>query len=328
MYIELVRQFNDRKKKIWQDFLKKAGLEPDFNITQTALLWDEDILVAVGSRNENLFKCIAVEQSRQGEDLASKVLSVLRQEAFSDGYNHLFLYTKPENENLFSTLFFYTVAKTEKVILMENRRNGIKDYLDSMPISSTFGEIGAIVMNCNPFTLGHRYLIETAAKDCDHLCVFVVSENKSRFSFEERLQMVKFGTADIDNVSVLSTGPYLVSSATFPTYFLKEYENIGEIQCLLDIEIFAKYFVPKFCIKSRYVGTEPFSQITNQYNKALKANLPKYGVSLKEISRKEISGTPVSASQVRRLIDEGNIQEIREIVPDTTFNFLKTHGHI
>ncbi len=328
MYVELLSRFDERKKQIWQTFIKKAGLEPDTDVTQTALLWDGDILVAAGSRNGNLLKCIAVEHSRQGEDLTSSVLSTLRQEAFSEGHRHLFLYTKPENENMFSSLFFYPVAKTDKVLLMENSRNGIKDFLDSMPLSPAFGKTGAVVMNCNPFTLGHRYLIETAAKECDRLYVFVVSENKSRFSFEERIHMVKLGTADINNVSVLSTGPYLVSSATFPTYFLKERENAGEIKCLLDIEIFTKYFVPKFSIKCRYVGTEPFSQMTDQYNKALRSNLPQRGVELKEIQRLEISDSPVSASQVRRLIDIGDAEKIRQLVPKTTFNFLKTNGVI
>ena len=328
MYVELLRQFDERKKKIWQTFLKNAGLEPDDDVTQTVLLWDADVLVAAGSRNGNLLKCIAVEHSRQGEDLTSTVLSSLRQEAFSEGYRHLFLYTKPENENMFSSLFFYPIAKTDKVLLMENRRNGIKDFLDAIPLSTTFGKIGAVVMNCNPFTLGHRYLIETAAKVCDHLYVFVVLENKSQFSFEERLKMVELGTADIDNVSVLSTGPYLVSSATFPTYFLKDRENAGKIQCRLDIEIFTKYFVPKFSIKRRYVGTEPLSPMTDQYNTALRLNLPKQGVELKEIPRIEISGSPVSASEVRRLIEEGDSKKIRALVPNTTFNFLKTNGYI
>lgn len=328
MYIELVTKFDNKKSEIWQTFLKNAGLEPDNNVTQTALLWDEETLVAAGSRNGNLLKCIAVEHSRQGEDLTSSILSALRQEAFKDGYSHLFLYTKPENENMFSSLFFYTIAKTDKVILMENCKNGIKEFMDSMPSLSVGGEIGAVVMNCNPFTLGHRYLIETAAKECEHLYVFVVSEDKSQFSFEQRIEMVRLGTAHIDNVSVLSTGPYLISSATFPTYFLKERENASEVQCLLDIEIFTKYFVPKFSIKRRYVGTEPLSQMTDQYNEALRLNLPNRNVELKEIPRIEISGRPVSASEVRRLMGKGDIKTIKTLVPDTTFNFLKINGLI
>lgn len=326
MYVELLHRLDGRKKQIWETFLKNAGLTPDLDVTQTALLWDGDVLVASGSRSGNLLKCIAVERSRQGEDLASTVLSALRQEAFQEGCHHLFLYTKPENEAMFASLFFYPVAKTNQVLLMENQRNGIQDFLDGMPVSTASGKIGAIVMNCNPFTLGHRYLIETAAKVCDHLYVFVVSEDKSRFSFEARFQMAKLGTEDLENVSVLPTGPYLVSAATFPTYFLKEREKASEVQCLLDIEIFTKYFVPKFSIQYRYVGTEPFSPMTNQYNQALRQSLPNRGVEIREIPRLEIGGKAVSASEVRRLLEKGDTEAIEDLVPHTTFSFLKTNA--
>ncbi len=326
MYVELVRQFDERKRRIWHTFLKKAGLEPDAAVAQTALLWEGDTLVAVGSREENLLKCIAVDESRQGEDHTSAILSVLRQEAFSEGYRHLFLYTKPENERLFSSLFFYPVAKTDTVLLMENRRNGIGEFLDGLPQVSASGEIGAVVMNANPFTIGHRYLIETAAKACDHLYVFAVSENKSRFSFDDRLRMVELGTADLPNVSVLPTGPYLVSSATFPTYFLKEREKAGEVHCRLDVEIFTTYFVPKFSINCRYVGTEPLSPMTDQYNEVLKSGLPPRGVELREIPRFQIAGTPVSASAVCLAIENGHRETVQALVPETTFRYLTTNG--
>lgn len=324
MYIELVRRFDERKRRIWQTFLRKAGLEPDDTVTQTALLWEGETLVAAGSREGEILKCIAVEEDRQGEDLASVILSALRQEAFSEGHRHLFVYTKPENERLFSSLFFYPVAKTDTVLLMENRRNGIGEFLDGLPRTKTSGHIGAVVMNGNPFTRGHRYLIETAARDCDHLYVFVVSENKSRFSFRDRLRMAELGTADLPNVSVLPTGPYLVSSATFPTYFLKEREKTDEIHCLLDIEIFTTYFVPKFAITRRYVGTEPLSPMTDRYNRALKAGLPPCGIELLEIPRLHAAGEPVSASAVRRAIEAGDVETVKALVPDTTFHYLTT----
>lgn len=323
MYVELVRQFDERKQHIWQMFLKKAGLEPDAAMTQTALLWDGDTLVAVGSREGNLLKCIAVEESRKGEDLTSAILSALRQEAFAEGYRQLFLYTKPENERLFSSLFFYSVAKTDAVLLMENRKNGIGEFLDGLPQASASGKIGAVVMNANPFTCGHRYLIETAAGACDWLYVFVVSENKSRFSFEDRLRMVELGTDDLANVSVLPTGPYLVSSATFPTYFLKDREKADEVHCRLDIEIFATYFAPKFAIACRYVGTEPLSPMTNQYNRELKAHLPLRGIELRELPRLVMDGTPVSASAVRRALQAHDTGTVKALVPDTTFYYLQ-----
>ena len=139
--------------------------------------------------------------------------------------------------------------------------------------------------------------------------------------------MVKRGTADLSNVTVLPTGPYLISSATFPTYFLKDRENAESIHCLLDIEVFCNYYAPKFGISRRYVGTEPLSPMTNQYNTALKAHLPSKGIELREIPRLEESGTPVSASAVRRHLQDKNFSALEQLLPKTTFEYLKTHGY-
>ncbi len=322
MYIELLSKLNNTKLDMWKDLLKKSLLESDASISQTALLWDNDILVATGSRDGNLLKCIAVDKSRQGEGLTATIITALRKEAFLEGINHLFLYTKPQNKMMFSDLFFYPVAQTDKVLLMEDKKDGINKYLEKLsPIKPT-GKIGCIVMNCNPFTLGHSYLIESASKDCDHLYVFVVSEDKSSFSADDRIEMVRLGTAHLPGVSVLPTGPYLISSATFPTYFLDNRESVTHIQCLLDIEIFVKYYVPRLNITTRYVGTEPISPITNEYNMALKEYLPKHSVALKELPRLEKSGVPISASQVRALIASKDIQGVKSLVPETTYNFL------
>ena len=324
MEIEIYAKLSGRKLDIWQDFLKKASLEADLGVERIVLVWDDETLIATGSRDGNILKCIAVDEQRRGEDLTATVLSELQKDAFSAGYSHLFLYTKPENNAMFSSLFFCEVARTDKVLLMENRRDGVKNFVSGLPKADATGTIGSIVMNANPFTLGHRYLVEEAAKKCDHVYVFVLSEDKSEFSFEDRIRLVKEGTGDIPNVSVLPTGPYLISSATFPTYFLKERDKASEIQCLLDIEVFANHFAPEFKITKRFVGTEPISPMTNMYNEALLSNLPQKGIEVIEIQRKEKSDAPISASRVRTLLKEGNFEEIKSLVPETTFNYLKS----
>lgn len=323
MDVELVGSLRGARRDAWLTLLDRAGLEADAQVQSTVLIWDAGELIATGSRQDNLLKCIAVDDARQGEGLTATVLTHLRQDAFNQGYSHLFLYTKPKNIAMFSSLFFYPVAQTEQVLLMENKPNGIQAFLDTLPVSSDGGVIGAAVMNCNPFTKGHRYLIETAAKECDRLYIFVLSEDKSYFSAADRMEMVKLGTADLSNVTVLPTGPYLISAATFPTYFLKERENAEQVHCLLDIAIFCKYFVPKFGITRRYVGTEPLSPMTAQYNDALQQNLPAKGIDLRQIPRLEVSGTPVSASAVRSLLDSGETKALQALLPETTYEYLK-----
>lgn len=323
MHTQLVHSLRGNVLTQWEALLNHAGLEPDSNSDSTVLIYDDDgALVAAGSRLENLLKCIAVDEAHQGEGLTATLLTHLRQDAFQAGYSHLFLYTKPQNRYMFSSLFFYPVAETSQVLLMESKQQGIQDFLASLPVKEHKGTVGAVVMNCNPFTKGHRYLIETASNECDHLYIFVLSEDKSEFSAADRLEMVKRGTADLPNVTILPTGPYLISSATFPTYFLKDRENAQTIQCVLDIEIFCNYYAPKFGITRRYVGTEPLSPMTAQYNDALAQHLPQKGIELRQIPRLEQAGIPVSASNVRKLLNDKNFEALRELVPQTTYTYL------
>ena len=322
MDVELSLCPKGSKKTLWQDFLHRMGLEPDENVERTVLVWDSGELIATGSRQSNILKCIAVDPAHQGEGLTATLLTALRQDAFEAGHSHLFLYTKPKNRWMFESLFFYPVAQTADVLLMENRKNGVADFLQSLPAEKEEGIIGAAVMNCNPFTKGHRYLIEKAAHECDRLYVFVLSEDKSRFSAADRLEMVRLGTADLPNVTVLPTGPYLISSATFPTYFLKEREKAAEVQCALDIQVFARHYAPYFGITRRYVGTEPLSPMTARYNEALKALLPREGIEVREIPRLEAEGVPVSASRVRKLLAEGKQELLSSLLPQTTLDYL------
>ena len=325
MVIQTKNVLSPRERRLWESLLARVGLEPDEQTEQTVLAWDGETLAASGSRQGNLLKCIAVDPDYRGEDLTAVVLTQLRSEAFRQGHDHLFLYTKPENRRLFQGLFFYPVAHTQKAALMENRQSGISDFLTCLPKAGSAGMVGAAVMNCNPFTLGHRYLIETAARECDHVYVFVLSENKSRFSAADRLKMVQLGTRDIPNVTVLPTGPYLISSATFPTYFLKDREQAPRIHCELDIAVFGKHFVPYFGITHRYVGTEPLSPLTESYNRTLQEQLPQYGVQVREIPRLEKEAGVISASGVRALLDTGG--DIHPFVPQTTYDFLTQGGN-
>lgn len=323
MDIELLTVLRGEKLHSWEQLLQKTGLVPEEQPEQIALLWENDTLAATGSRQGNILKYLAVDPEYQGEGLLASVLTALRQEAFCHGHRRLFLYTKPQNEHLFLPLLFYPVARTDEVLLMEDRKDGIRTFLDSLTVDHSAATVGAAVMNCDPFTLGHRYLIETAAAECDRLYVFVLSENKGHFSATDRLNMVKVGTADLPNVTVLPTGPYLISSATFPTYFLKDRDGAEKIQCHLDVTVFTQYFAPKFHITCRYVGTEPLSPLTARYNRVLEETLPAYGICVKQLPRLESNGVPVSASAVRKALMADDQDTVRSLVPETTFHYLQ-----
>jgi [citrate (pro-3S)-lyase] ligase len=323
MVTERISRLHGRKLQQWTALMQSAGLEADTDTDSTVLLWEDRQLVAAGSRKGNLLKCIAVDPAHQGAGLLAVALTALRQDAFLSGYNHLFLYTKPENQQLFSSLFFYPIVRTDRVLLMEDKQGGIQNFLKEYPPQKGGDRIGAIVMNCDPFTLGHQYLIRTAAAQCDWLYVFVLSEDKGRFSAKDRMAMVRAGVAALQNVTVLPTGPYLISNATFPTYFLRDRDLAVQAHCQLDIEVFLKYFVPHFGITDRYVGTELLSALTRQYNEALASQLPKRGIAFHEIPRLEQKDAPISAGAIRKLLDEGRTEEAKALLPDSTLNYLK-----
>ncbi len=200
---------------------------------------------------------------------------------------------------------------------------GLNDYLEYlMNLGLADCEKGSIVMNCNPFTFGHQYLIEYAAAQVEHLVIFVVEEDKSFFKFADRIELIRLGTAHIPNVTVVNSGSFIISTVTFPDYFNKEDSAEIRIDASSDLNTYGRFIAPALNIKQRFVGEEPNCRVTKQYNEQMKLILPEYGIELIEIPRKEFADKPISASLVRRYLKEKNIDKIREIVPETTLNFL------
>lgn len=196
-----------------------------------------------------------------------------------------------------------------------------KDMLLAHKVNTT-GEIGAIVMNCNPFTLGHQYLIETAAGMVSHLYIFVVEEDKSIFPFADRIELVRKGTVHLKNVTVLPSGKFIISSLTFSDYFNKSSLQDTVIDTSMDVELFAEEIAPVLDIKVRFAGEEPLDKVTNQYNETMNRLLPQHGIRFVEIPRKTFGESVISASRVRKSLDENNFEEIRHLVPDSTYKYL------
>ncbi len=305
-------------------FLRSCELDYDENISFTAVLMEGDEIVAAGSLDGSTIKCVAVSPAHQGEDAASQVMTALLEKAAEQGKHHLMLYTKPQNGYIFSAFGFHPVMRTADCLMMENKREGLNRFLSGLPRPQGLnGPVGCIVANCNPFTYGHRYLIETAARECAWVHLFVLSEDKGMFTPQERMRMVQAGCADLKNVMVHPTGPYMVSSATFPSYFIKDKPRVGEIHCEMDVRIFAEKIAPELAVTRRYVGTEPECAVTGAYNERLKALLPGYGIKLTEIVRKETGGRAVSASQARRLIASREWEALKELLPESSINVIR-----
>lgn len=209
-----------------------------------------------------------------------------------------------------------------------NKLSQDKAFIQSLEALKVFRfenskKTGCIIMNANPFTLGHRALVEMSLQQVENLFVFVVQENKSFFSFEDRFEMVKAGCSDLRNVKVLPTGNYMCTEATVPSYFQREQKKMHlNIDLRNEITVFAGFVAPTLNISVRFMGSEPLCEITRQLEQQTKELLPYYGMQLVIFDRVQRDNNPISASSVRRFMKENRKEEIQKIVPPTTYNYL------
>lgn len=279
-----------------------------------AAVWEDSELAAAGIREGKVLTHLAAAPGRQGEGLMAAVVSELVKEAAEQGIYRLFLFTKPKNREAFSALGFYPLAETEEAAMLENQRDGLAKFLRLIPVDET-GQAGCIVAHANPFTLGHLALVEKAAAQCRRVYLFILAEETAPFSPAERLKMAKKAVKGLPGVMVLSGGDYLVSAATFPDYFYPDRAAGRKANCQLDLTLFGQKIAPALGIGIRFVGTEPFSRVTDDYNRAMAELLPGMGVRVSVMPRVEISGLPISASQVRQALAAGDFAEAKRLCP-------------
>ena len=323
---------NDKlsNKRILQ-LLNAEGIKRDRNLDYTCAAYDSDYnIIGTGSCFGNTLRCLAVSHEHRGEGLTNKIISHLIQYQFERGNYHLFIYTKYTTYHLFKDLGFYEIVRIkDQIVFMENKKTGFSDYLNELKknninnIDHNKKKVAAIVMNANPFTLGHQYLIEKASKENDILHLFIVSEDKSIVPFKVRKQLIKEGTKHLTNIIYHDSGPYIISSSTFPSYFQKDEKDVIESHTNLDIEIFAK-IAKALDINVRYVGEEPTSLVTGIYNQLMIKKLPENGIKCVVVPRmtNKEGNEVISASDVRKAIKEGQFEKMKNLVPECTYKFF------
>ena len=340
-----------------EDFLGSNGLRLGEVDLYLAVLSAEGTILAGGGLQRDILKCLAVSAEARSLGLSVPLISRLLSVASERGYTNVKVFTKPENLSVFESLGFKLLASAPKAILLENGR-GLADYcayLRAHPAP------GVLIMNANPFTLGHKYLIEEAdfsarptglgrndksivissdarRAESRNLVIIPVKEDASRFPYTERLAMLHAGAGDL--ADVVEGSDYQISAATFPTYFLKDLSDAAETQMRLDIDLFGRHIAPALGARVRFVGTEPADPLTARYNALLKELLPKYGVQLVEIPRLTCSPSctvdsstppsaslrmtegPITATEVRALLDEGRFRAASALTPASTWPYL------
>ena len=346
------------RKKV-EDFLKANGLALEEVDSYLAVCDGAGEILAGGGIQRDTIKCVAVSEKARSAGLASPLISRLISLGTERGHNSIRVFTKPENRAIFESLGFHLLAQAPQAILLESSLvistrqkelsgqddfgsrggRGPTEWGGSAVRSCSSGRCGIIVMNANPFTRGHRYLAEQALKRCDSLVVLVVHAEASRFSFEERFEMVRAGLADLPGVTVCDAGRDVISKEVFPTYFIKNLTEASQVQMYLDIDLFARQVAPSYCCSVRFVGSEPKDSLTAEYNKMMHEMLPERGIEVVEIPRllapvaADLTGSPrpqvISASSVREIIDGtfpktpyGGLAALRELVPETTLPYV------
>lgn len=312
-----------------EGFLSRFGLGFEKSVDMSILLRKDGEIVGTGSYKGEVLRNIAIEESIQGEGLTATIVNALIQEQARHGILHYLIFTKPDAAPRFIDLGFREIARAAPhAVLLEGGIGSVDDYIASVAheAGNLPPERCAVVVNCNPFTLGHRWLLEKAASESQGLIVFVVSEDLSLFPFKDRFDLVRRGLAHVKNAVVVPTGIYMVSSATFPTYFTRE-ESLAAAQARLDISLFADRIAPRLGIKARYVGEEPYCETTEAYNQAMHDILPGAGIAHRILARHEVDGRIVSASTVRECIRNDDWKCVRTLVPDVTWDYLVSPEH-
>ena len=308
-------------------FLADNGLRLEDVDYYAAVTDDDGNIIAGGGLQGGVIKCIAVGEAARETGLSNKLLSHLIGMATQQGAETIKVYTKPENSDVFRSMGFAVLAKSPCAILMENGVKGIgryTDYLRRMRGDRPDGAT-AIVMNANPFTLGHRYLVEQAAVTASTLYVIAVREDRSVFSYSERLGMIQEGCKGLDNVVVVEGSDYAISELTFPTYFLKQVTDATDTHITLDLDLFASHIAPALGVTTRMVGSEPIDALTCRYNELMQQQLPQHGITVKTVQRLEQDGAAVSASRVRQALADGSLSQAAALVPASTVPYLIAH---
>lgn len=307
-------------------FLASFGLRYEKDIDKTLYIEENGNIIATISKAKDIIKCLAISSNYQSENLSSVLVSKILEKMHEENIYSYMVFTKAIYENTFINLGFKKLVNTSNTVMLEGGVDSIEDAIKKMKvkINAEYGtitddiKVGSIVMNANPVTLGHQYLIEQSIKENDLTLVFVVEEDNQEFDFQSRYGLVYLTCKKYENVVVLPASKYIVSKNTFPTYFLKE-DIVDKEISLVDGLIFKNYFMKHLKIDRRYVGSEVKEKM-NDYNMTLKEILEDKLILLERIS---LDGQVVSASHVRELLKEGSIEKALTYIPRECHSIFK-----
>ena len=284
----------------WAAFLAENGLREERVDFTLGIFGPDDTLAGTASLCGNIIKEVAVAAPLRGGPYTAALVSRLLAEAADRGHSNVMVFARPEYGSLFRSLAFRPVGSSSGAVLMESHPRGLSTYLRSLATLRRPGRNGVIVMNANPLTQGHLWLIRRAAARVDNLYIIPVADNDANeFTYEERIAVLRRSTASAGNVTVCPGSSYTVSASTFPSYFIKQVTDATDIHIALDLDIFARCIAPALGAVVRFAGSEPSDPLTARYNELMERILPEFGIEVVVMERLECDGVAVSASAVR-----------------------------
>lgn len=320
-----IRRLEETDEADYLTLLTRSKLQRDSSLTVIWGIFDNGQLAGAGGVSGNTIRGVCIHPKFSGTNALGLLVGRLRDTVLQTGHDNVFVFTSPQSAESFERTGFYPVqTRCGAAVLLESRPDGLSSYLKKLAGFKHLGNsAGVIVMNANPFSLGHLHLVTYAAAHCEHLHIFVLSEDRSTFPAAVRHRLVAESVAGrFENVTLHKSGPYIISNSTFPTYFLKNGDASVNVHAEMDLRLFGQHIAPALGITHRFVGEEPYCPTTRAYNDAMKAILPEYGIAVVEIPRLHSGNTAISASEVRRLMAEGKSDELKTLVPESTYRYL------
>jgi [citrate (pro-3S)-lyase] ligase len=304
-------------------FIEAQGLSFESDYDDLVGSYESGALVATGARAGDVLKMLAIDPAHQGGELLGALVTELMRLGRAAGHEVFWVFTPPENAPTFERLNFRLLVTHGLVALLEYG-GGLAQYIAAHAALRRPGRNGAVVANANPFTLGHLFLVETAARAVDTLYLFIVREDRSVFPFDVRYRLAEESTRHLPNVALLDTSRYAVSGGTFPSYFLKRNDDVARSQMQIDVRLFASQLAPAFFVTRRFVGHEPCCATSAAYNSAMAEVLPEYGMEFVEVRRAGGSDGFISATKVRDAVAKRDFEAIARMAPPPTLAFLRS----
>lgn len=211
-------------------------------------------------------------------------------------------------------------------ILDSTELNAYIEYIKQFKCDESIKTKGAVVLNANPCTFGHIYLVQQALKYVDFLYVFLVEESIGSLPYLDREYMLKESLKYHKCIQVIRGGNIMTSEKVFPEYFNKS-SKPSRTSLVLTHRTFGQIVSSALGITYRFFGTEPNDMVTRALNESAKEILPEYGIRPVFIERISYEGNYISARNARDLLYNNQYEELAKSVPFPTYKRLLEIKH-